>query len=47
MVTWGLSATLGNLEYALDDVLVPAHDAAPAGDVAARARRVLRRLVVA
>ena len=41
MVTWGLSATLGNLEYALD-VLVPAHGAAPAGDVARSARPIWR-----
>jgi ATP-dependent Lhr-like helicase len=44
MVTWGLSATLGNLDYALD-VLVPAHGAAPAGDVGRSTRPIVRRLV--
>jgi ATP-dependent Lhr-like helicase len=44
IVTWGLSATLGNLEYAMD-VLDPTQGSTQADDVGRFARRVVRRLV--
>ena len=44
VMTWGLSATLGNIGYAMD-VLVPTDGSTQAGDAFRFARPVVRRLV--